>query len=71
MDWASGRATGLLVTAGFADHLVNAGVADALASAGLVDGVASMKWFEVLGPESSLYVIDAETAHSYGPAFET
>ena len=145
--WAAGRASGLLVTAGFADHLVNAGgdisasgdedpgsgggwpvgivnphqpaeivevvclrdqamatsgtyergdhltdpstgtaavransvtvvgpdagVADAVASAGLVDGVASMEWFEALGPEWSLYVIDAETAHSYGPAFET
>jgi thiamine biosynthesis lipoprotein len=46
------------------------GQADALASAALVRGTESAAWFDLLGPEWSLYLVIGQVAHSYGPAFD-
>jgi thiamine biosynthesis lipoprotein len=49
----------------------DSGAADALASAALVHGTSSARWFSPLGPEWSLHLVIGETAHTYGPAFES
>lgn len=46
------------------------GAADALASAALVRGTDSVAWFDLLGPDWSLYLVIGETARSFGRAFE-
>jgi len=56
-------------------HLVSAtvvgpdgGLADALATALLVVGIAGVHWFQEF-PDWSGFLVDAETIHSFGPAF--
>jgi len=45
------------------------GLADALATALLIEGVEGVRWFAGM-PDWSAYLIDGETAHFFGPAFQ-
>ncbi len=45
------------------------GVADAMATALLIEGLDGVRWFGAL-PGWSAYLIEGETAHFFGPAFD-